>query len=243
MKKTKLIMGMPITVEVVGNEDTDLLKMVFDYFHEVDERFSTYKPDSEISQINQGLQPADWSAPMTEIMHLAEDTKQQTNGYFDIAHDGRIDPSGVVKGWAIWRASQKLLDAGIENFYIDAGGDIQTHGHNSSGEKWRVGIRNPFNIKEIVKTIQLSGEGVATSGDYIRGQHIYDPHGSELSDVRSLTVIGPNIYEADRFATAAFAMGEAGIEFINKTNNLEGYMINDRGVATYTNNFAEYVYA
>lgn len=243
MKQTKIIMGMPITVEIVGSSKTELLKMVFDYFRAVDSRFSTYKPDSEISQINRGLGCEKWSPEMQEIMQLAEETKQQTDGYFDIEHDGRIDPSGVVKGWAIWRASQKLLAAGVSDFYVEAGGDIQTHGHNANGGLWRVGIRNPFNTSEIIKTVQLSGEGIATSGDYIRGQHIYDPHGGKLSSVRSLTVIGPNIYEADRFATAAFAMGECGIEFIDKTKNLEGYMVNDQAMATLTNGFAEYIYA
>ncbi len=243
MKQTKLIMGMPITVEVVGADDQQLMKMVFDYFRSVDARFSTYKDDSEISQINRGLTPEKWSPEMREIMELAEQTKRQTDDYFNIEHNGRLDPSGVVKGWSIWRASQKLLDAGVNDFYIEAGGDIQTHGHNAKGEKWRVGIRNPFNINEIVKSLQLSGEGIATSGDYIRGQHIYDPHGGKLSGVRSLTVVGPNVYEADRFATAAFAMGRAGIEFIDKTKNLEGYMIDDQGMATLTNNFTEYVYA
>jgi thiamine biosynthesis lipoprotein len=191
MKQTKLIMGMPITVEVVGSAKTELLKTVFDYFRAVDARFSTYKPDSEISQINRGLAPEKWSPDMQEIMRLAEETKRQTDGYFDIEHGGRIDPTGIVKGWAIWKASQKLLEAGANDFYIEAGGDIQTRGHNAAGGPWRVGIRNPFNTGDIIKTVELSGEVIATSGDYIRGQHIYDPHGEELSNVRSLTVIGP----------------------------------------------------
>jgi len=44
-------------------------------------------------------------------------------------------------------------------------------------------------------------------------------------EIASISVIGPNVYEADRFATAAFAMGEKGIEFIEKQKKLEGYMI------------------
>jgi thiamine biosynthesis lipoprotein len=62
-------------------------------------------------------------------------------------------------------------------------------------------------------------------------------------EIVSLTVIGPNIYEADRFATAAFAMGEKGILFIEDLAGFEGYMINHEGLATFTSGFKEYTYA
>jgi len=84
---------------------------------------------------------------------------------------------------------------------------------------------------------------VATSGTYIRGQHIYNPFlpGKKIEDVKSLTVIGPNIYEADRFATAAFAMGVDGINFIENMPGLEGYMVTADNLAIYTNGFDRYV--
>ena len=73
----------------------------------------------------------------------------------------------------------------------------------------------------------MKDEGVATSGTYIRGLHIYNPRGGNepVSDIVSLTVIGPNIHDADRFATAAFAMGAAGINFIEQLPGYEGYII------------------
>ncbi len=94
-----------------------------------------------------------------------------------------------------------------------------------------------------MKIICVQNEGVATSGTYIRGQHVYNPHHPDEKNetIVSLTVIGPNIYEADRFATAAFAMGASGIEFIEKLKGFEGYMINVKGIATYTSNFENYV--
>jgi len=180
---------------------------------------------------------------MRLIFALAEETKQATHGYFDIAHQGRYDPSGIVKGWAIHNAAQILRQQGIENFYVEAGGDIAAVGKNSQGQKWRVGIRNPFNMQEIVKVLAVSNCGVATSGTYIRGQHIYNPkqHNQPMTEIVSLTVIGPNIYEADRFATAAFAMGKAGIMFIENLAGFEGYMIDPTGLATFTSGFARYI--
>ncbi|HUY53436.1 MAG TPA: FAD:protein FMN transferase [Candidatus Dormibacteraeota bacterium] len=242
MKKTEIIMGMPITVEVVDNIDDTEFEAIFTYFKAVDERYSTYKTTSEISQINHGLPENQWSSEMRLVLDLCEQTKRLTNGYFDINRNGNLDPSGLVKGWSINNAAKKLLDLGIVNFYIEAGGDIQVHGINASNKSWEVGIRNPFNIDEIIKVIKLHDEGVATSGTYIRGEHIYNPFdkNQKISRVKSLTVIGPNVYEADRYATAAFAMGETGITFIDSIPGLEGYMVDDHKLATFTKGFDRY---
>jgi len=113
-----------------------------------------------------------------------------------------------------------------------------------------VGIENPLQKNggasdKIVKTVYLSNKGIATSGIYKRGRHIYDPVNKKIvdSDIVSLTVVGPNVYEADRFATAAFAMGRAGIEFIEKLEGFEGYQINEKGIATMTSGFMNYTHA
>lgn len=276
MKQTKQIMGMPVTVEIIDNwvvqKDFD---QIFDYFYWVDQKFSTFKTSSEISMINDGRLKIDQASnEMKNIFKLAKQTKKETNGYFDIQHQGQIDPSGIVKGWAIFEAAKQLKQKGFKNFYLDVGSDIQVSGQNSQGKKWRVGIRNPFNVSEIVKTIEVENEGVATSGIYERGDHIYRPasagsasfafnpkqileaqasqddifalcHSEELRDVESqivsLTIIGPNIYEADRFTTAAFAMGKKGIEFVENLPGFEGYLIDKNGKATMTSGFEKYI--
>ena len=239
-------MGMPITVDV-GESSTaaELVEKVFAHFVAVDEIFSTYKEESEISRINRGLVTLEeYSADMREIFRLAEQTKHETFGYFDIlTPQGIYDPSGIVKGWAILRAAKILEEGGCENFYVDAGGDIQTGGVNNEGKPWRVGIKNPFNVSEIIKVLALSGEGVATSGTYLRGAHIYNPHEKKPAEngIVSLTVVAENVYEADRFATAAFAMGEKGIHFIEGLAGCEGYAVGTNGVATHTRGFNKFV--
>jgi len=245
MKQTKISMGMPITVEIIDSTDKQLLNDTFAFFRKVDNRYSTYKPDSEISRINNGLPRDRWSAEMKKVMQLCEATKQETNGYFDIKHQGKLDPSGLVKGWAIWEAAKQLRQHGLQNFYIEAGGDVQAMGLHAHNQPWTVGIRNPFDTSQIVKTLRIHNKGVATSGTYIRGQHIYTPNHSQAvsQGVQSLTVIADNIYEADRFATAAFAMGKEGIAFIEQRTDLEGYMIDDLGLATFTSGFKEYIHA
>jgi len=243
MKQTELIMGMPITVEIVDGDAKKYFQDVFNYFSKIDAKYSTYKNDSEISQINNGLPKSKFSSEMKKVLALCEQTRKDTKGYFNITLNGKLDPSGLVKGWAINNAANMLRKKKLTNFYIEAGGDIQVSGHDTNNQPWTIGIRNPFNINEIIKTISLTSEGVATSGTYIRGQHIYNPFkpNVKLHGVRSLTVIGPNIYEADRFATAAFAMGVDGISFIKTIQGLEAYMVTDNEVATYTSGFERYV--
>ena len=231
---------MPVVVEIIGGTH-EALKKVFDYFTAIDERFSTYKPQSEISQINRGkITIEQASSEMQEVFALAEQTKKETGGFFSINKpDGTVDPSGLVKGWAIRNAAALVVEMGYSNYFLDVGGDIQSGGIDEEGLPWRVGIRNPFNKEEIVKVVVPQGRGIATSGTYIRGQHIYNPHEPEqtLKDVVSLTVVGPDIYEADRFATAAFAMGTDGINFIEQLPGFEGYSIDAQGIATETSGF------
>jgi len=237
-------MGMPVTVDVVGAARDALLDSVFAYFYAVDRRFSPYRLDSEVSAINAGRLTEDHcSDEMREVLVLAERTKRETHGFFDVRRpDGLLDPSGIVKGWAIRNAAAMVAESGARDFFVDAGGDVQSSGRNGSGKEWSVGIRNPFNIEEIVKVVHPRGKGVATSGTYVRGQHIYNPHApaTAVADILSLTVIGPDVLEADRFATAAFAMGKAGIHFIEQTPGLEGYVVDRAGVATMTNGFGAY---
>lgn len=245
MKQTRMVMGMPVILEVIDSSVTaKTFDDVFDYFGYVDRKFSTYKHDSEISLINrQELTLEQSSDDMKVIFALAEQTRLETDGYFDIAGKGLYDPSGIVKGWAIYNAAEILLQAGIQNYYVYAGGDIQVSGKNEQGLDWRVGIENPFNPTEIVKVLSIQNCGIATSGTYVRGQHIYNPKHRDqpITEIVSLTVIGSNIYEADRFATAAFAMESAGINFIEKLEGFEGYMIDQHGMATYTSGFERYV--
>ena len=211
-KQTRLIMGMPVCVSIADAAAREAdLEPAFDCFAQADARFSPFKPESELSRLNRGeITPAECSSQMHEILALAEQTRIDSDGYFDIRRpDGTLDPCGM----------------------------------NEGGEDWRVGIRSPFQAEEIVKVLVPRGAGVATSGTYLRGAHIYNPHAQAAAPagIASLTVIGPDILEADRFATAAFAMGETGIDFIERVHGLEGYQIDARGLACMTSGLERYL--
>jgi len=251
MREIRIIMGMPIEIEIVDTEVRDVFDDAFAYLVSVDERFSTFKEESEISRLNRGeVDVGATSEEMHKIFTLAEKTKKETHGYFDIRRpdspaqeSGILDPSGIVKGWAILNTAELIRKAEYENFFVNAGGDIAMSGLNANGEQWSVGIRNPFHTEEIVKVVYPRGKGIATSGSYLRGDHIYNPHApkEKVKEIVSITVIGPDVLEADRYATAAFAMGREGIAFIENLPDVEGYMIDANGTATLTNGFAAYM--
>ncbi len=245
MKEQRILMGMPVTIEVAGQKaDAGHFERLFAYFQYVEDTFSPYKATSETTRINEGiLRPSDCGEDMRTIVRLAEQTRLETNGYFDVFKNGMFNPVGIVKGWAVHNASEMLRKEGVWDFFVDAGGDIQLSGLNDEQEYWVVGIRNPFNPQEVIKILRLSDIGIATSGTYVRGQHIYNPLSSKdrpTDEIVSVTVLGPNVYEADRFATAAFAMGLEGIHFIEELPGFEGYLIDKTGMATMTSGFADH---
>lgn len=242
IQETRLIMGMPITLMAHDKAlDTEQVEKIFTLFTDIDEKYSPYKQESEVSRLNKVSRlKRHYSHELARILKLAEETKQASKGYFDVEHNGVFDPSGIVKGWAIQKAAD-TLSLWTHDFYIEAGGDIQVAGTNEEGNPWRIGIRNPFERSEHVTAVKLTNQAIATSGTAIRGAHIYDPiNDSKLTSIVSLSVIAPRIVDADRMATAAFAMGEKGIYFIENLPGYEAYMINEQGIATQTTGWEKY---
>jgi len=231
-------MGMPITVEVAaGTEAAQLrqIKRVFEHFRRVDNVFSTFRPDSAISRVNRSeLVMADAPDEVQAVLAACERMSSDTDGYFNAYHDGVLDPSGYVKGWAIAGATTMLDEAGVARYLVEAGGDIQAKSPAAMNQPWRVGIRNPFHPDQVVKILQFHDGAVATSGSYVRGQHIYNPHtGEPASQLASMTVVGPDIIQADVYATAAYAMGRKGAEWVAR-KGLDAYQIDKEGQASFS---------
>jgi thiamine biosynthesis lipoprotein len=235
---------MPVTVQVVDGEAQDgthqgAVQEVFDDFALLDRTFSPFLANSEVSQINRGeLRPEDAGQLVTQAISLCRLYEQATDGYFSAWIAGRFDPSGLVKGWAIDRACSILDRHGYRDYFVDAGGDVQTRGRNPEGGPWRVGIRHPVERDKVACVVLASGLAVATSGTYEKGEHILDPHdGKPAGEWLSFTVVGPDILQADVYATACLAMGVAGLEFITRVARYEAYAIDHRLRVTYTAGF------
>ena len=239
------MMGMPITVEILDAPFAALGEDVFNWFDQVNNRFSPYIETSEVCRLSRGEIGADaLSDEMRDVLVLAEATRVETDGAFNIRRpSGFIDPSGIVKGWFIAKAAKMIAASGAQNFFVEAGGDIQAEGFDEAGEAWTVGIRSPFNNQDMIKVVGLSGQGIATSGAYVRGDHIYDPRepNRKLDEIVSVSVIADDVVDADRFATAAFVMGRDGIYFLENLPGIEAYAVDAKGIGTQTTGFGKFV--
>jgi FAD:protein FMN transferase len=212
------IMGMPIVVDVRDEQSHgDDVESVFDWFRWVDATFSTYRDESEISRIERGrLDVVDAHPEVRAVLDRCDTLREETDGYFDAYASGRLDPSGLVKGWSVDRAAERLRARGLERFAVSAGGDMRI-----VGKGWRVGIQHPTERHSIAAALDVADTAVATSGAYARGEHVVDPHtGVAPAGVLSVTVLGPDLATADAYATAAFAMGTRGPSW---TARLRGY--------------------
>ena len=188
----------------------------------MDRRFSTYRDDSEISRIDRGELPvAEASSDVRWVLERCAALRDETGGAFDERASGRLDPSALVKGWAVQRGAEILSADGLTDFSLNAGGDVVVRGGALPEDVWRVGIQHPLDRGAIAATIGVTNVAVATSGAYERGGHLVDPRtGAAPPDVLSVTVVGPDLGLADAYSTAAFALGGDGPQW---TLGLDGY--------------------
>jgi thiamine biosynthesis lipoprotein len=232
-------MGTVVSIELADELPPTVLTSMIDdtcaWLHEVDQRFSTYKPDSEVCRFRDGrLALSDCSPDMRHVLDACADLWRDTDGYFDAYAGGPLDPSGYVKGWSVEVASARLLAAGSGRHYINAGGDIRMRGLNPDGKPWRIGIRHPWEADKVSWVLTLTDGAVATSGTYERGAHVWNPRtGTPASGLRSVTVVGADLALADAYATAALAMGEGGITWLAKlgADGFESAVVTDDGRA------------
>ena len=239
MRHVEHVMGTTVSIELVEDRAADelreLIADVCAWLHEVDARFSTYKPDSEVSRLRRGeITAADFSPDLRHVLGVCADLWRDTDGWFDAYAAGQLDPSGYVKGWSVEVASARLLAAGSTSHYINAGGDIRMRGRHPDGVPWRVGIRHPWEADKLSWVLAVTDGAVATSGTYERGDHVINPRtGQPAKGLRSVTVVGPDLALADAYATAALAMGEAGLPWLAKlaTDGYDSAVVTDDGRA------------
>lgn len=234
-------MGMPIVVDVRDDDlDERTLDPVFDWFRWVDSTFSTYKADSEIRRLARGeLAREDAHDDVRLVLDRCEEFRRETSGAFDARAGGRLDPSGLVKGWSVDRAADILHRAGLRNFAVNAGGDMRLSGRAVPELTWRVGIQHPLDRAEVAAVVEANDLAVATSGAYARGDHVIDPHtGRPPAGVLSVTVVGRELTTADAYATAAFAMGpHAGPHWTARLRGYEAMTILADGTVLSTGGF------
>lgn len=222
-------MGTAVSLTLVDMKDPaaehGAIAAVEGVFASLNERFSLYRDDSEISQIAQGtLALTTSSAEMREAYAEALQWRERTNGVFTPHRpDGTLDLSGTIKAVAISRAADALRAHSYSNFSINAGGDVLVSGVETAHEDvayragWATGIVDPADRASMLTAVVLTDalpdslRASATSGSAERGEHIWRRPESDLQFVQA-SVLAPDIVMADVLATTLIAGGMPAFE-------------------------------
>ena len=204
MRHVVTTMGTVLSLE---SEATDaVLTAVDDVFRRADERYSLYRPDSELSRIRDGaLSLLDASEQLREIYAAALSWRTATDGAFSVHRpDGVLDLNGIVKAWAMAEAGALL---GEGDWALDVGGDILVSGPVLAG------IVDPDDRSRMLTAVTLDGarRAMATSGSAERGDHIWKAGAGDIEFVQ-VSVLAADIITADVLATAIVAGGTAFLD-------------------------------
>lgn len=236
-RKVAHVMGMPISLALRGRHTDDdgaegAWQEALRILTEIDRVFSTYREDSVISLLNRGeLELKECPADVHEVLDLGERARGESGGAFDVRRpgpDGRLvlDPSGVVKGWAVERAALALESLPETDFCLSAGGDMVCRTRLATTPPWRIGIEDPFSPRGVVAVVPVSNGAVATSGLAHRGGHIVDARtGNTPTAVASVTVVAADLVGADIDATAAFALGADSLDWLRGRQDRQGLVV------------------
>lgn len=236
-------MGMPISLAIRGAHGVDRLgieawQAVLDSLRAADDVFSTYREDSVVSRLGRGeVALGGCPAEVHEVLALGERARLESGGAFDVrrpnaAGDLVLDPSGVVKGWAVQRAAQALDELADTDYCLSAGGDMVVRTRTAGSAPWRIGIEDPFDPSRLVATLALRNGAVATSGLAHRGTHILDPRtGRAAAGLASVTVVAADLTWADIDATAAFVLGDVGLTWLRGRPERRGVVVSTDGTA------------
>lgn len=235
------VMGMPISLALRGPHLCDVAAQdawsaCLADLRVTDRVFSTYRDDSHISRLARGEIGLDeCPAVVREVLDLAEQARVESAGAFDVRRPGPdgtvvLDPSGVVKGWAVQRASAHLRSLEDTDFCLSAGGDMVCHVDADDRPEWRIGVEDPADPSRILAFIPVRRGAVATSGHAHRGHHVVDARtGAPPTGVASVTVVAPDLTWADIDATAAYAMGPGALAWLRNRPGRRGLVVRPDG--------------
>nr|WP_221634653.1 FAD:protein FMN transferase [Nocardioides luti] len=219
-------MGMPVSLALRGRHADDdrgreAWAAVMASLREADRVFSTYRPDSFVSRLGRGeIDLASCPVEVTEVLALGRRARHESGDAFTLelpGPDGTVvlDPSGVVKGWAVERASQHLAALPDTDFALSAGGDLVCRTTTEGAGPWQIGIEDPHDPSRVLAVVPVHTGAVATSGTAHRGAHLVDGRtGLAPVGVASVTVIASSLTWADIDATAAYARGRDAADWL-----------------------------
>jgi FAD:protein FMN transferase len=148
----------------------------------------------------------------------------------------KISLGGIAKGYAVDRASKVLLEGGLSSFFVQAGGDLYTHGVKPDGREWQAGIRDPRGKEgSFFAMLPVTDHAFSTAGDYERSyvvggkryHHILDPRtGRPATASRSVTIWATSALLADAIDDAVFILGpEKGLRLVESLDGVGAVIV------------------
>lgn len=235
-------MNMPFTIAFVRDSFDEILidalnQIVYEidkYLQNVEEKFSPFLSESLVSRhtdLGEELQDDFFDIEYQEVYSRSIIAKKETQGLFNPFFDGKYNPTGFVKGWAIENAFMKYIKPLIDNNIIEAGaingaGDIQVGTRLDNNFSWEIGIENPEDKGKIIAKYSIKNGAVATSGLSKKGQHIKSDN--DINHVQ-VTVVGTYLSDVDVLATAGVVANEKIWSEIVKNKQLTGILLTKEG--------------
>jgi thiamine biosynthesis lipoprotein len=160
-----------------------------------------------------------------------------------LAHeDVLIDLGSVAKGFIVDKMAQILIDSGIESGIVDGRGDMMIFCDNPE-DKRIIGIQHPRKKDELLCSIKLNNQGVATSGDYNQYFKTFDKsHIINAGNLISVTVVAESATTADLFTTILFVSKEDNIiSLLNQNKDIKVLTCDKNLKIKYYNGFEELI--
>lgn len=236
-------MNMPFTIAFVRDNFDEILVDVLNqivneidkYLQNAEEKFSPFLLESLVSRhtdIGEELQDDFFDIEYQEVYSRSIIAKKETHGLFDPFFDGKYNPTGFVKGWAIENAFMKYIKPLIDNNILEAGaingaGDMQVGTRLDSNFSWKIGIENPEDKEKIIAKYSIKNGAVATSGLSKRGRHIKSDN--DINHIQ-VTVVGTYLSEVDVLATAGVVANEKIWREIVENKLLTGILLTKEGI-------------
>ena len=236
-------MNMPFTIVFVRDSFDEMLIDVLNqivneidkYLQNVEEKFSPFLSESLVSRhtdIGEELQDDFFDIEYQEVYSRSIIAKKETHGLFDPFFDGKYNPTGFVKGWAIENAFMKYIKPLIDTNILEAGaingaGDMQVGTRLDSNFSWKIGIENPEDKEKIIAKYSIRNGAVATSGLSKKGQHIKSDN--DINHVQ-VTVVGTYLSDVDVLATAGVVANEKIWREIVENKLLTGILLTKEGI-------------
>jgi len=245
-RRTVDAMAMPFVIEIV-RDDPDLggggvgegdCAAAVSAFHRdlmwADDVFSLWRDDTPLCRLARGEITVDDCPPAVgEVLGECERYRQLTDGAFDARRpDGVLDPTGIVKTWAVARAAWRFEALGSPGWLIGASGDVLVSGFGPGMSPWRVGIADPRVLGDpqggpTLGVLHLGGgvdapfRALASSGTARHGEHIWNSATGRMeSEYAQASVVGTDFVGCDAWATAIVS-GGADVALAAQRHGLE----------------------